>query len=365
MLRAMSNLIPRLFIFSFAFLILAFAVQNASAQQPEFCWKDTTTRGAGTVPSACPSGAEKVNGICYDKCPSGFKRASGGLNCLSVCPSGMRNDGLYCRIKKESYGRGVGWTDRKKCEKKFDRCEQDRKKGSWYAKCRDGYRKDGLICYANKPNCKALGMGARVADYSCKKKEKKYKTRVAGCSGKEKDAGLCYKKCPANFKGVGPVCWAQNPKGWVNCGMGTAKNSATCAQIVFGQVSSVGMLALNISTAGGSGAATKAASSADDTSKLAKLKKKFEELKEAYEAAKKASPALQNAEKAYNTGKTAYDNAQPFLKGYTAYNTGKSAVTEEDLIRMSAQIAAIVDTSGVADVVASYTYPKCSKYFGK
>jgi hypothetical protein len=350
--------ISRLFIYSLTFLMLAFAVQNATAQQPEFCWKDTTTRGAGTVPSACPSGAEKVNGICYDKCPSGFKRASGGLNCLSVCPSGMRNDGLYCRIKKESYGRGVGWTDRKKCEKKFDRCEQDRKKGSWYAKCRDGYRKDGLICYANKPNCKALGMGAQVAGYSCKKKEKAYKTRVAGCGGQEKDAGLCYKKCPANFKGVGPVCWAQIPKGWVNCGMGTAKDSATCAQIVFGQVYSVGNLAFNIATFGGSGAAGKAASSADDASKLAKLKKKFAELSEAFEKAKEGSEALQNAEMAFIAGNKGF-------KAYTAYKTGETVVTEEDLIRMSAQIAAIADPSGVADVAAAYTYPKCSKYFGK
>jgi hypothetical protein len=358
----MTNFIPRIFIYLTTFLMLAFAAQGATAQQAEFCWKDSTTRGAGTVPSKCPRGAEKVGELCYKRCPIGKKRS--GVDCHTVCPDGMRDDGLYCRKEKADYGRGGGWTSKKACTKATKQdCEKDG--ALWYKKCRDGYTKKGLFCYANKPNCKALGMGARIADYSCEKKIEVGKIRNKGCSGKQLDAGLCYKKCPANFKGVGPVCWAQNPKGWVNCGMGTAKDSATCASIVFGQVSSVGNLALNISTAGGSGAASKAASSADDTSKLAKLKKKFEELKEAYEAAKKASPALQNAETAYNTGKTAYDNAQPFLKGYTAYNTGKSAVTEEDLIRMSAQIAAIVDTSGVADVVASYTYPKCSKYFGK
>jgi hypothetical protein len=32
-------------------------------------------------------------------------------------------------------------------------------------------------------------------------------------------------------------------------------------------------------------------------------------------------------------------------------------------VRAAAQIAAILDPSGVAGVVASYTYPKCSKYF--
>ncbi len=40
--------------------MLAFAAQGATAQQAEFCWKDSTTRGAGTVPSKCPRGAEKL-----------------------------------------------------------------------------------------------------------------------------------------------------------------------------------------------------------------------------------------------------------------------------------------------------------------
>ena len=30
-------------------------------------------------------------------------------------------------------------------------------------------------------------------------------------SGQEKDAGLCYPKCRAGFKGVGPVCWRSCP----------------------------------------------------------------------------------------------------------------------------------------------------------
>lgn len=358
----MTNLIPRIFIYCLTFLMLVFAAQNAMAQ-PEFCWKDTKTRGAGTVPTGCPSGTEKIGALCYENCPKGKKRA--GVDCHTVCPSGMKNDGLYCRKENASYSiAGQAYAAPKKnCTKKHGDCQ---KIGAlYYPKCRDGYKRSGLDCKAAEPDCKALGMGNKVFGYSCEKKIEVGKIRKAGCSGKQLDAGLCYKNCPPNFKGVGPVCWAQNPKGWVNCGMGTAKDKATCGMIVFGQVSSVGNLALNISTAGGSGAATKAASSSDDASKLAQLKKKFEEMKEAFEAAKKASPALQKAQKLYDNGKTAYDNSKPFLQSYTAYNTGTKAVTEEDLIRMSAQIAAIVDTSGVADVVASYTYPKCSKYFGK
>ncbi len=42
--------------------------------------------------------------------------------------------------------------------------------------------------------------------------------------------------------------------------------------------------------------------------------------------------------------------------------TAKSEdVTIEDIVRVSAQIAGLVDPTGVADTVAAYTYPKCDK----
>lgn len=85
------------------------------------------------------------------------------------------------------------------------------------------------------------------------------------------DAGLCYRACPSGFSGVGPVCWGGNPAGWVNCGMGAAKTSQVCAEVVFDQVVSVGNLALNIATFG----TGKAATIATDAAKIADLKKKF------------------------------------------------------------------------------------------
>jgi len=36
-------------------------------------------------------------------------------------------------------------------------------------------------------------------------------------------------------------------------------------------------------------------------------------------------------------------------------------ITPEDMVRVAAQIAALIDPTGVSDVVAGYTYPKCSK----
>ena len=99
-------------------------------------------------------------------------------------------------------------------------------------------------------------------------------------SGKEKKAGLCYTPCRKGFKGVGPVCWGQPPKGWVNCGMGAAKDSKTCGQVIFDQVTSVGEMGLNLATFGTSSAATTGASASKDLSKMRKL---YKDLKKAYE----------------------------------------------------------------------------------
>ena len=43
-------------------------------------------------------------------------------------------------------------------------------------------------------------------------------------STQEENAGLCYKKCKEGYTGVGPVCWMDAPKSWVECGMGAAKD---------------------------------------------------------------------------------------------------------------------------------------------
>ena len=80
-------------------------------------------------------------------------------------------------------------------------------------------------------------------------------------------------------------------------------------------------------------------------------------MKKAFEAAKNG-PKMQKAIKAAQA-------AGKVKKGYNASQTLKNAVTEEDMIRAAAQIAAIADPSGVSSTVAAYTYPKCSKYFGK
>ena len=86
------------------------------------------------------------------------------------------------------------------------------------------------------------------------------------------------------------------------------------------------------------------------------MKELYAKLQDLYEKAKKASTALAAAEKTVEAGLTV-------KTGYTAINTALNVATAEDLARVAAQIASIVDSSGVSDVVGAYTYPKCSKYF--
>jgi hypothetical protein len=124
-------------------------------------------------------------------------------------------------------------------------------------------------------------------DLSCAKKIIIGTPYTANCpSDKEYNAGLCYHRCKAGYYGVGPVCWANTPKGWVGCGMGAAKDSKVCAGAIFGQIASVGEMALNIGTmvvtAGGSAGASVAAKTAAKAGKLAKLKAKMLKVKEAF-----------------------------------------------------------------------------------
>ena len=344
--------------------MLAVLTSMPAVAQPEFCWKDSYPRGVGTIPEACAAGRERIGLLCYTKCPANMARF--GFDCHSVCPSGMRDDGLFCRAAE--YGRGAGYPwkfgDALNDNGMRNRCEKDHGKGNceksgliFYPKCKPGYSAIGCcICRPAVPNCAALNLNSGI-DLSCGKKIiiGDPVTGVCG-SGQEKDVGLCYKSCNTGFDGVGPVCWGQPPSGWVQCGMGAAKDSKTCASIVFGQVASVGQLALTVASLGSSTSLNAGMKAPQNASKLAKLRQEFSAMKVAFDNLKKTNTTVKNTV-------TALDAANKGRKGYVAMDTASSIVTEEDMARLAAQIAAILDPSGAAATVAAYTYPKCSKYF--
>ena len=91
-----------------AYVIALLVVVVLSANQTNFCWKDSYGRGVGTVPNACSEDEERLGLLCYKKCPAGFNRPA-GLDCYSICPSGFTDTGLYCMINEATYGRGAGY----------------------------------------------------------------------------------------------------------------------------------------------------------------------------------------------------------------------------------------------------------------
>ena len=150
-------------------------------------------RGVGS-PMDCSSDKEKDAGLCYPKPDDGYTCSA--TICTKDCPTGMRNDGLYCA--KRSYGRSVG--------SPMD-CSDDKEKiaGLCYTKPRDGYKCTATICTVkNCPN------GMRDDGLYCAKSTKPRGVGIVPdkCeSTKNKDGALCYNKCKTGYHGVGPVCW--------------------------------------------------------------------------------------------------------------------------------------------------------------
>ena len=164
------------------------------------------------------------------------------------------------------------------------------------------------------------------------------------------DAGLCYKNCNSGYNGIGPVCWANGPSGWVDCGMGAAATSKVCAETIFDQVSSVGNLALNAATFG----VGKAASFAKNSAEAKKLK-------ELYENMKKIVDTNEKVQKIVSQGQGKFPEVEAGKSLAEILKANPDNITPEDMVRVAAQIAALIDPTGVAGVVAAYTYPKCSK----
>lgn len=401
-------------LFNSVFLLTVSLVLSTSLLAADFCWKDSYGRGVGEFQGRvadCPPSYTN-NGLTCGRgtddilkpsilpdCPAGYTN-NGLVGCgrgthdihypskLADCPSGYTNMGTYCgkgilpwEIKTKSLGSGscpsgyfkgplarcyktcpAGYTNTGDyCHRPVSTlgpsafiCPSGYFKSDITQRCHQtcpaGYTNTGETCH--KP-ISTLGMDSMVCKAGeIKKGPRCYPVNTACGPNKELDAGLCYDKCRSGFNGVGPVCWGAPPKNWVECGMGAAKDSNTCASKVFGQVTSVGQTALSVASLGSSTALTAGMSAPQKASKLAKLKQEATRLQTAFDNAKKASEKLRNAEKVFkglNAGK----------KGYIASETASEAVTAEDIARAAAQIAAIVDSSGVSDTVAAYTYAKC------
>lgn len=325
----------------FAGTLAITALFSTSAYAQDFCWRDTVTRGAGTLPTECPSGTTRDPSglLCYPSCDPGYEMV--GSVCWQTCPPGYTDTSALCHIDKPLTASG-----------NFECTERDMFGTCWFSvlRCPSGYTNAGLFCALDTPSVPAGWSGATGLDLVKRSYGNTAGKIKTGCGdGKENDAGLCYDECPPGYRGEGPVCWGEPPKSsWVECGMGSARDSTTCATTTFDQVNSVGNVAINIATLGTSSSAT----TATRATKIAKLR-------DAFNAAKAANPKWA---KTVEVALQAKETAEVAYTGYQILTTD-SVPTDEDIARLAATIASLADPTGVTGVVAAYTYPTCSTLF--
>ena len=137
--------------------------------------------------------------------------------------------------------------------------------------------------------------------------------------------------------------------------MGAVSIKGKCASVIKDQVVAVGDMAMSIATLG----ASKLASTPGKVKKSKELTKKWKALKQKYKTLKKANPKLKDAEKAQKS----YKDAEDVNDGLVAVDDVAGEIDEEDLsaadiARLAATILALVDPSGVAGVVAAFSYDK-------
>ncbi len=272
----MTNKIPMAHYLAVFIAAVALVVAVGSNAADDFCWKDSYGRGVGTIPTDCTGGKENQAGLCYNKCPAGMNPV--GPVCWSACPPGYVDHGAICHIDLPLTRGGTGWS-----------CGHRDGWGTcwlWVLQCPSGYTNAGLFCALTARPTPA-GFSGTYLDPMKNTYARGAGTIPTACSGgREYDAGLCYDRCRAGFGGVGPVCWANGPSGWVGCGMGSARSSNVCASVIMDQVGSVGTLAADLATFGATGAAKNAANTAQQAAKYTALAKKIKDAADKVNAAK-------------------------------------------------------------------------------
>lgn len=143
--------------------------------------------------------------------------------------------------------------------------------------------------------------------------------------------------------------------------MGAATSAVTCAAAVSSQVISVFSVAINIATLGAAGPATNAVKKGSQvtTGVLSKVQ-----------------PYINKAKELYNTVETKTANFRDVLSKLA--DAGGKVVTvgvvvktlagdvanmsEADALRLGTNIASLFDPTGIASLVAAYSYDLCSKF---
>ena len=369
----MKTKIARGLCFTAAPLLLSLFAASIGSAADDFCWRDSFTRAAGTIPSDCEYSQEKQGLLCYPKCPSGY--AGQGPVCWQSCPAGMVDNGVGC-TKPAPKGRGAGYTwqgsDGISSDGMLARCTASNSQGCemWgaiaYPKCEAGYANFGAnIC---TPVCPA---GFTDMGVSCLKPTQTRATLTANCpAGTNYEDGLCYSPCKTGYYGVGPVCWGTCPADKpIDCAGGCAADGSlkpgggtndVCARMITDQVTTVvgfiGDAVATVVTAGGYAGIKAGAKQA-----IKKLEK-FVAKETTKEIAKAAITKM-----AKETGTYLKDQAQAKLEDMIA-QAGQNALALSIDPNAETEVPDFewtdLDPTGLASIVNAYNHPKCAAPVG-
>jgi hypothetical protein len=384
-----------------------------AAATAAFCWNDTVSRGAGTVPGRaadCPAGSTLDGATCKKaaeknpaptraaECPAGYTNS--GATCeraavtkpnanvrLADCPEGFTNSGDACFRLSAATPLGmdvmackagetrVGGRCYKACETGFSAtgasCTRPASTlGADKMTCKAGFHKNSeshrcvATCPAGFTNsgdaCTRPGQTLGVESMTCKAGETRSGARcfseTTTCAqGEVQQGGQCFAACAPGFIGVGSACLAQPPKSWAQCGMGSAKDASACTALALDPITQVKQVAMSLTILAGAEPVTGGARNAQ----LATTQKKFKEMIAAYDRAKD-TPQFKKARDEWvqaNRNKEVQGSYVP----YVPLESMPTATSEANMIRHATQMLAIVELSGAA--VAPSTYPQCSTLF--
>ena len=193
---------------------------------PDWCYKNCDPGYNQTTVDFCAKDGCDANeergtglgvGFCYPKCRDGFG-SNGVTLCLRGCDAGYTTYPLTCTRGSDSKGKG-GCCARA-CA--YGKCSDNGKCGN---SCPAGYRNDPCTCFrdAHTYDRERYDRGAGrtfTKTYSRDRYKRDSASRMGCDDGRTQDtAGLCYKACPAGFRGVpGSVATCEHipPPGFEN-----------------------------------------------------------------------------------------------------------------------------------------------------
>lgn len=241
-----------------AVFFLLNAATTAHAQNQPFYWKDSYGRGVGTIPALeCPAGKERGGGLCYDACEGEYDMNEAASLCMIECPHGYADNGLVCHYTGSiSYVPKSEWDScktrtKKSCTKIFGKktCVGGDCIGGLVTDCRDGYKNVAGVCWFNASVPQGFS-GTNLDPMKPSYAPKNPVAQVQVCrDNKILQDGLCYESCRSGFHGIGPVCWADTPKGFVDCFTGYARSQSACASVMGAQTLAVGIPAMKMTVA--------------------------------------------------------------------------------------------------------------------